>query len=293
VSDIGFIGLGIMGQPMAGHLQSGGHRLFLHSRRSPPKEFLGKGGIACASPKEVATRAETVILMLPNTADVESVLFGAEGVAAAIEPGRLVIDMSSISAVATREFARRISERGAAYLDAPVSGGQAGARAASLTIMVGGPEEAFNRARPLFQLMGKNVTRIGDNGAGQVAKAANQIIVALTIAAVSEALVFASKAGADPAIVRTALLGGFASSRILEMHGERMLGRRFEPGFRIRLHHKDLALALEGANHLGVSLPQTAQCQQMFNAALAAGDGELDHSALVRAYERLAAHAIG
>lgn len=293
MADIGFIGLGIMGRPMAGHLLAGGHRLFVHSRRSAPKELLEKGAIACGSPKEVAARAEFVILMVPNTPDVESVLFGAEGVAASVGPGKLVIDMSSISPVATRDFARRITERGGAYLDAPVSGGEPGAKAASLTIMVGGPEEAFERAKPLFQLMGKNITLIGEHGAGQTAKVANQIIVALTIAAVSEAMVFASKAGADPAKVRAALLGGFASSRILEVHGERMLGHRFEPGFRIGLHHKDLALALEGANQLGVSLPQTAQCQQMFNAAVAAGDGALDHSALVRVYERLAAHTIG
>jgi len=290
--DIGFIGLGVMGRPMAAHVQRGGHRLFVHARRAPPAELTAAGAVACTSPHEVAERAQTIILMLPNTPDVQSVIFGPTGLEHALKPGKLLIDMSSISPGATRELARRVTALGAEYLDAPVSGGETGAKAGTLTIMVGGPETSFARARPLFELMGKNITLIGDHGAGQTAKVANQIIVALTIAAVSEALVFASKAGVDPAKVRAALLGGFASSRILEVHGERMLKRQFSPGFRIALHRKDLGLALEGANELGVALPQTAQCQQLFNAMMAADEGGLDHSALVRAYERLAAHAL-
>lgn len=293
MADVGFIGLGVMGRPMAAHLQRGGHRLFFHVRREPPPEIVASGAIACPSAREVAARAETIILMLPNTPDVQSVIFGPEGLAAALGPGKLVIDMSSISPGATRDFARRVTSLGAQYLDAPVSGGETGAKAGTLTIMVGGPQESFARALPLFQLVGKSITLIGEHGAGQTAKVANQIVVALTLAAVSEALVFASKAGVDPAKVRAALLGGFASSRILEAHGERMLKRQFAPGFRVALHRKDLALALEGASELGVSLPQTAQCQQLFNALVAAGDGGLDHSALVRAYERLAAHEVG
>jgi 2-hydroxy-3-oxopropionate reductase len=293
VSDVGFIGLGVMGRPMAEHLQRGGHRLFIHTHKAPPPELLQAGAIACASSREVAERAETTILMLPNTPDVRAVLFAPDGVVAGLKRGKLVIDMSSISPGATREFAQKVVAAGTEYLDAPVSGGETGAKAGTLTIMVGGPESSFARAKPLFELMGKNITLIGDHGAGQTAKVANQIIVALTIAAVSEALVFASKAGVDPARVRAALMGGFASSRILEVHGERMLKRQFNPGFRIALHRKDLALALEGANELGVSLPQTAQCQQLLNALVAAGEGGLDHSALVHLYERLAAHELG
>jgi len=292
MADIGFIGLGVMGKPMAAHLQRGGHRLFFYARHDAPAEILAAGGIACASAREVAARSETIILMLPNTPDVQSVALGPEGVAAALGSGKLLIDMSSISPGATREIARRVTALGAEYLDAPVSGGEAGAKAGTLTIMVGGTGQSFARALPLLQLMGKNITLIGEHGAGQTAKVANQIIVALTIAAVAEALVFASKAGVDPAKVRSALLGGFASSRILEVHGERMLKRQFAPGFRIGLHRKDLALALEGANELGVPLPQTAQCQQLFNALIAAEEGALDHSALVHAYERLAGHEL-
>jgi 2-hydroxy-3-oxopropionate reductase len=293
MSDIGFIGLGVMGRPMAAHVQRGGHRLHFHVRHSPPQDLVDSGALACASALELAQRAETIILMLPNTPDVQSVVLGPEGLAPALGSGKLVIDMSSISPGATRELARQVTQLGAEYLDAPVSGGETGAKAGTLTIMVGGPQQSFARARPLLELMGKNITHIGEHGAGQTAKVANQIIVALTIAAVSEALIFASKAGVDPAKVRAALMGGFASSRILEVHGERMLKRQFAAGFRSALHRKDLALALESANEMGLPLPQTAQCQQLFNAVLAAGEGGLDHCALLRVYERLAGHAIG
>jgi 2-hydroxy-3-oxopropionate reductase len=297
MANVGFIGLGIMGGPMALNLQKAGHQLFLHSRSGvKEKALLDGGGTECASPAEVAKEAEFIITMLPNTPDVELVLFGEKGVAAGLTShsragagkGKVVIDMSSISPLATKTYAARIRELGADYLDAPVSGGDVGARNATLTIMVGGSEEAFARAKPLFELMGKNVTLVGANGDGQTTKVANQIIVALTIEAISEALVFAAKAGADPAKVRLALMGGFASSRILEVHGERLLKRNFEPGFRIELHQKDLSLALEGAKALAVSLPNTATCQELFSACVANGLAKSDHSAMVRALETLA-----
>ncbi len=255
---IGFIGLGIMGRPMAGHLQRAGHELYLNNIGGLPDELLQGGSKACASGREVAEQAEVIIIMVPDTPHVEAVLFADGGVAEGLSPGKIVVDMSSIAPVATKEFARRINERGCDYLDAPVSGGDVGAKAASLTIMVGGPEGAFAKVKPLFELMGKNITLVGGNGDGQTTKVANQIIVALTIEAVGEALLFASKAGADPARVRQALMGGFANSRILEVHGERMVNRNFEPGFRIELHQKDLNLALQGAKSLGISLPNTA-----------------------------------
>src|SRR5271154_788234 len=262
---IGFIGLGIMGRPMAGHLLAGGHQLFVHTRRAPPKELVDKGAVACANGKEVGEKAEVIITMVPDTPDVETVLFGARGVAEGLSKGKIVVDMSSISPIATKGFAKKINELGCQYLDAPVSGGEVGAKAASLTIMVGGPDSAFERVKPLFELMGKNITLVGGNGDGQTTKVANQIIVALNIQAVAEALLFASKAGADPAKVRQALMGGFASSRILEVHGERMIKRNFEPGFRIELHQKDLNLALSGARALNISLPNTATAQELFN----------------------------
>src|SRR3954454_17798637 len=290
---VGFIGLGIMGRPMAGHLQNGGHALFLHSRSAVPSELAEKGGVACASGREAAEHAEVVITMVPDTPDVEKVLFGPGGVAEGLSPGKTVVDMSSISPVATKDFARRINERGCDYLDAPVSGGEVGAKAASLTIMVGGPDGAFERVKPLFDLMGQNVTLVGENGAGQTTKVANQIIVALTIEAVAEGLLFASKAGADPVKVRQALMGGLATSRILEVHAERMIRRAFDPGFRIELHQKDLNLALTSARQLGVSLPNTATAQELFNACAAHGGKAWDHSAMVRALELLANHEIG
>ena len=293
MANIGFIGLGIMGRPMAGHLLTAGHRLFAHSRSSVPEELIKNGAVACASSAGVASKAEIIITMLPDTPDVEAVLFGTKGVAEGLKPGKVVVDMSSISPIATQRFAKQIGDLGCSYLDAPVSGGEVGAKAGTLTIMVGGPSAVFEQVRPLFVVMGKNVTLIGNNGDGQTAKVANQIIVALTIEAVGEALLFASKAGADPAKVRQALMGGFASSKILELHGERMIRRNFEPGFRLELHRKDLKLALEGALSLNLSLPNTASCQQLMNAAIANGGARSDHSGLVRALELLAGHEIG
>ena len=292
MAEVGFIGLGTMGRPMAGHLLAAGHRLFGYSRTCVPDELLKKCAIACRSSAEVSSKAEIIITMLPDTPDVESVLFDAGGVVEGLRPGKIVVDMSSISPIATKDFAERIGKIGCSYLDAPVSGGELGAKAATLTIMVGGPAKVFERVRSLFEVMGKNVTLVGGNGDGQTAKVANQIIVALTIEAIGEALLFASKAGADPAKVREALMGGFASSRILEVHGERMIKRRFEPGFRIELHRKDLRLAIEGARSLNLSLPNTAACQELFNSAVACGDGRCDHSALVRVLERLANHEL-
>jgi 2-hydroxy-3-oxopropionate reductase len=292
MTDIGFIGLGIMGRPMAGHLQTAGHRLFLRDVAALPEELIRYGAVACESGKEVAQRSDVIIIMVPDTPHVEAVLFGKNGVAEGLARGKTVVDMSSISPLATKEFAKRVNALGADYLDAPVSGGEVGARAASLTIMVGGPQTVFDKVKPLFETMGKNITRVGENGDGQTTKVANQIIVALTIEAVGEALLFASKAGADPALVRQALMGGFASSRILEVHGERMVKRNFEPGFRIELHQKDLNLALEGARALGVSLPATATAQQLFNACAAHGGKAWDHSAMVKALELAAGHPI-
>jgi 2-hydroxy-3-oxopropionate reductase len=293
MSKVGFIGLGIMGRPMALNIGKGGHELFLHSRSGVPQEFVAGGGVACGSPKEVAQKAEVVITMVPDTPDVNTVLFGENGVAQGLSPGKIVVDMSSISPLETKRFATRINGLGCQYLDAPVSGGEVGAKAATLTIMVGGPEDAFNKVKPLFELMGKNITLVGGNGDGQTCKVANQIIVAVTIEAVGEALLFASKAGADPAKVRQALMGGFASSRILEVHGERMIKRKFDPGFRIELHMKDLALAVTGARALEMSLPTTSVCQHLMNACAANGAKSLDHSALVKAIELLANHEIG
>ena len=292
MAKLGFIGLGIMGKPMAGHLAAAGHELHLYSRSGVPQELKDKGGKPCASPKEVAQKADTTFLMLPDTPDVEKVLFGANGVAEGLARGKTVVDMSSIAPLATKEFAKRVNELGCDYLDAPVSGGEVGAKQATLTIMVGGPEAAFNRVKPLFELMGKNITLVGGNGDGQTCKVANQIIVALTIEAVGEALLFASKAGADPAKVRQALMGGFAASRILEVHGERMIKRTFQPGFRIELHQKDLNLALAGARSLGLALPNTAGTQQLFSACVANGGAGWDHSGLVKALELMGKHEV-
>ncbi len=289
----GFVGLGIMGKPMAANLLKNGVALAAFTRSGVPDDLKQAGAISCDSPAEVAERADVVFIRVPDTPDVERVLFGEQGIADKLRAGQIVVDMSSISPMATREFAARVRERGAEYLDAPVSGGEVGAKAASLTIMVGGEATIFDSVKPLFEMMGKNITLIGDVGAGQVCKVANQIIVAATIEAVGEALVLASKAGVDPARVREALMGGFASSRILEVHGERMTKRTFDPGFKIELHQKDLNLALSTAQALGVSLPNTATCQVLFNACVAHGGKAWDHSAMVRALEILANHEIG
>ncbi|KRB97682.1 2-hydroxy-3-oxopropionate reductase [Hydrogenophaga sp. Root209] len=298
---IGFIGLGIMGTPMALHLASAGHQLYVHTRSQVPETIQAAGGVRCDNAAAVAREADVVFTMVPDTPDVEAVLFGENGVASGLKDskagpngrvGKVVVDMSSISPMATKTFAKKINELGADYIDAPVSGGEVGAKAGSLTIMCGGDEAVFERVRPLLELMGKNITLVGGNGDGQTTKVANQIIVALNIAAVSEALVFASKAGADPAKVRQALMGGFAASRILEVHGERMIKRTFNPGFRIKLHQKDLNLALQGAKEIGVSLPQTANAAQLMQACAANGMGDLDHSALVKALELMAGHTV-
>jgi len=292
MSKLGFIGLGIMGAPMAGHLIAAGHEVFLNTRSEVPRSLTDAGGKACPTAAAVAREADIIFLMVPDTPEVEQVLFGENGVAETISEGKTVVDMSSISPLATKEFATRINELGCDYIDAPVSGGEVGAKAASLTIMCGGSEKAFKRVKPFFELMGKNITLVGGNGDGQTCKVANQIIVALTIEAVGEALLFASKAGADPAKVREALMGGFASSKILELHGERMVKRTFDPGFRIELHQKDLNLALSNARQMGVSLPNTATAQELFNACAAHGGKAWDHSAMVKALELLAGHEV-
>ncbi len=290
---IGFVGLGIMGRPMVVNLINGGHELHVYDVVGVPSDLTAMGAVAEPDGKSVAAATDVVIVMVPDTPHVEAALFDAAGIAAGLSAGKLVIDMSSISPIATKEFASRVNALGCDYLDAPVSGGEVGAQQATLTIMVGGPEAAFARAKPLFELMGKNITLVGGNGDGQTCKVANQIIVALTIEAVGEALLFASKAGADPEKVRGALMGGFASSRILELHGKRMIDRNFEPGFRIELHQKDLSLALAGARALGISLPNTATTQELFNACAARGGSKKDHSSLVQALELMADHQIG
>ena len=292
MAKIGFIGLGIMGAPMAGHLQAGGHKLYLHDIKNPPFELIERGATVCTSGEEVAKRADIIIIMVPDTPHVETALFGENGVAAGLDAGKIVVDMSSISPIATKDFAKKINALKCEYLDAPVSGGEVGAKAASLTIMVGGPEAAFDKVKPLFELMGKNITLVGGNGDGQTTKVANQIIVALNIQAVAEALLFASKNGADPAKVREALMGGFASSKILEVHGERMIKGTFDPGFRINLHQKDLNLALAGAKELGINLPNTAGTQQVFSTCTAIGGGNWDHSALIKGLEHMANFSI-
>ncbi len=288
MAEIGFVGLGIMGRPMALNLIKGGHTLHLHSRSGVPAELTAAGGKACASAAEVARAADIVVTMVPDTPDVERVLFGDAGVASGLSKGKVVVDMSSISPIDTKCFAARIESLGCDYVDAPVSGGEVGAKAASLTIMAGGKPEVFERVKPLFDLMGKNITLVGAVGDGQTCKVCNQIIVALNIEAVGEALLFASKAGADPAKVREALMGGFAASRVLEVHGDRMVKRTFDPGFRIELHQKDLSLALAGARAMGMSLPNTATAQELFSACSGMGGAKWDHSAMVRALEALA-----
>ncbi|HQC97296.1 MAG TPA: 2-hydroxy-3-oxopropionate reductase [Aquabacterium sp.] len=291
--NIGFVGLGIMGAPMAGHLIKAGHQLFVYTLGKLPKEIAESGATQCLNGRGVAERADIIFTMVPDTPDVEAALFSEDGIAAGLSKGKTVVDMSSISPIATKTFAQKINALGCDYLDAPVSGGEVGAKNATLSIMVGGDEAVFERIKPLFERMGKNITLVGGNGDGQTAKVANQIIVALNIEAVGEALLFAARAGADPARVREALMGGFASSKILEVHGERMIKRTFDPGFRIELHQKDLNLALASARALGVSLPNTATAQELFNSCAAHGGKAWDHSALVRALEKLANFEIG
>lgn len=290
--NIGFLGTGIMGGPMAANLLDNGHDVYVDENHTVPEALRAKGVHTAGSAKAVTEKTELIILMLPDTPDVEAALFGEVGVAKGLSDEKIVVDMSSISPVETKTFAKKINELGCKYLDAPVSGGQVGAENASLTIMVGGDQETFDKVLPIFQLLGKNITLVGVNGDGQTCKVANQIIVALTIEAVAEAMIFASKAGADPVRVREALMGGFASSKILDLHGERMINRAFEPGFRINLHQKDLNLALTNARELKISLPNTATAQELFNAVSAQGDGGLDHSALVLSLEKLAAHTV-
>ena len=299
---IGFVGLGIMGTPMANHLIQAGHQLFVYTRGKMPQAIATSSATQCVSARGVAERADIIILMVPDTPDVEAALFSERGIAAGLKElkgassdraRKVVVDMSSISPIATKAFAQKINALGCDYLDAPVSGGEVGAKNATLSIMVGGPEETFERIKPLFELMGKNITLVGGNGDGQTAKVANQIIVALNIEAVAEALLFAARAGADPARVRQALMGGFAASKILEVHGERMVKRTFEPGFRIELHQKDLNLASSSARALGVSLPNTAMAQELFNSCAAHGGKAWDHSAMVKALEKMANFEIG
>ncbi|MBU3577950.1 2-hydroxy-3-oxopropionate reductase [Polynucleobacter sp. UK-Kesae-W10] len=290
---VGFIGLGIMGAPMAAHLVKAGHQVFVHTRSKVPTDIAQSTAIPCSSPQEVGEKADMIFTMVPDTPDVEKVLFGDKGLAHGLSKGKIVIDMSSISPIATKEFAKKINALGCDYLDAPVSGGEVGAKNATLSIMVGGDESVFHKVKPVLDLMGKNINLVGANGDGQTAKVANQIIVALNIEAVAEALLFASKAGADPAKVRQALMGGFAGSKILEVHGERMVKRTFDPGFRIELHQKDLSLALNSARALGISLPNTATAQELFNSCAAHGGKAWDHSAMVKALETLANFEIG
>ena len=289
---VGFVGLGIMGRPMAGHLLAGGHQVFAYDIRPVAPELVAAGAKAVGSAKEAAQQGDVIIVMVPDTPDVRAALFNPNGVAEGLSKGKTVVDMSSISPIATKEFAAKIAEKGCDYVDAPVSGGEVGAKNATLSIMCGGTQAAFDRAKPLFDLMGKNITLVGPVGDGQTTKVANQMIVAMNIQAVGEALLFASKAGADPAKVRQALMGGFASSKILEVHGERMIKRTFNPGFRIELHQKDLNLAMESARALKLSLPNTAMAAQLFNACAAAGGAQWDHSALVKALETLANHKV-
>ena len=290
---IGFIGLGIMGAPMAGHLLRAGHTLYVYTRGKLPAAIAESRATQCTHARGVAERADLVITMLPDTPDVAAVLFGKDGVAEGLSTGKAVVDMSSISPVETQAFAARIEALGCDYLDAPVSGGEVGAKNATLSIMCGGKPAVFDRIKPVLEAMGKNISLVGASGAGQTCKVANQIVVALTINAVAEGLLFAARAGADPAKVRQALLGGLATSRILEILGDRMVKRTFDPGFRIALHQKDLNLALGAAKSLGLALPATATAQQLFNACVAHGGAGWDHSGLVRALEKLSNFEIG
>ena len=286
---IGFIGLGIMGKPMARNLLKAGYPLVVYNRsRTAVDELSKEGAQPAASSKEVAARSEVIITMLPDSPDVELVYAGEQGIFAGAKAGMLLIDMSSISPVVARKLAGEAEKRGLDMIDAPVSGGEAGAISATLSIMIGGKATAVERVMPIFQALGKNIVHVGDAGAGQVTKAANQMVVGTTIAIVSEALVLAAKAGVDPAKVRQALLGGFAQSKILEAHGQKMLERNFKPGFRIRLHEKDMKIALATGSEYGVPLMVTSQVAQMMTAMKSMGNGDLDHSGLVKFVEELA-----
>jgi len=286
---VGFIGLGIMGKPMARHLLQAGYPLVIHNRsRAAVDELSREGAQVAANSREVAARGEVIITMLPDSPDVELVYAGEQGIFASVRSGTLLIDMSSISPVVARKLAAEADKRGCDMLDAPVSGGEAGAIAAALSIMIGGAVAAVERAMPIFEKLGKNIVHAGDAGAGQVTKAANQMVVGTTIAIVSEALVLAAKAGVDPAKVRQALLGGFAQSKILEAHGQKMLDRNFKPGFRIRLHEKDLKIALATGSEYGVPLMVTGVVGQMMTAMKGMGNGDLDHAGLVKFVEELA-----
>ncbi|HBE2926266.1 TPA: 2-hydroxy-3-oxopropionate reductase [Escherichia coli] len=289
---LGFIGLGIMGTPMAINLARAGHQLHVTIIGPVADELLSLGAVSVETARQVTDASDIIFIMVPDTPQVEDVLFGENGCTKVSLKGKTIVDMSSISPIETKRFARQVNELGGDYLDAPVSGGEIGAREGTLSIMVGGDEAVFERVKPLFELLGKNITLVGGNGDGQTCKVANQIIVALNIEAVSEALLFASKAGADPVRVRQALMGGFASSRILEVHGERMIKRTFNPGFKIALHQKDLNLALQSAKALALNLPNTATCQELFNTCAANGGSQLDHSALVQALELMANHKL-
>jgi len=285
---IGFIGLGIMGKPMAGNLLKAGYSLVVHNRsRAAVEELVAQGATAASSPKEVAEQSDVVVTMLPDSPDVEQVVLGSDGVAEGIRSGMLFIDMSTIAPGTARNVYETLKAQGVESLDAPVSGGEVGAKEAALSIMVGGSEEAFQRAMPIFEIMGKNIVLIGDPGAGQVTKACNQIVVGVTIQAVSEALILARKSGVDPARVREALLGGFAQSRILDLHGQRIIDRSFQPGFRVRLHRKDLAIALQTGREVSLPLMLTSQVAELMNALIARGDGDLDHSGLAHLLEQM------
>ncbi|MHB8453101.1 MAG: 2-hydroxy-3-oxopropionate reductase [Acidiferrobacterales bacterium] len=291
---LGFIGLGIMGRPMALNLRKGGHELSVYARRAQmAKPLIDAGAVGCSSPREVAAASDVTFLMVSDTQDVEQVILGKDGVLGGARVGSAVVDMSSISPISTRVIAAALSQNGVDMLDAPVSGGETGAIDATLSIMAGGKEAVFRRVLPLFQLMGRNIVHVGDHGAGQTAKVCNQVVVAVTILAVSEALILASSAGVDPVKVRQALLGGFAGSRILDVHGQRMIDRNFEPGFKTRLHQKDMHIALDMANELGIALPAASMAAQYLNALVGSKEGELDSSVLVKVLERMAGTEVG
>ena len=286
--NIGFIGPGIMGGPMAQNLMKGGHKLWVYARRPEAlKKLVESGATACASAAEVGKHADVIFLIVSDTPDVESVIFGDAGVAKHARSGSVIVDMSTISPTATKVFAERLAKQGVDMLDAPVSGGETGAINATLSIMAGGKEKVFERVKPLFELMGKNIVHVGDNGAGQVAKACNQIVVAVTIEAVAEALTFARKNGADAAKVRDALMGGFAGSKVMEVHGKRMLDNDFKPGFKVGLHQKDMRIVMETAHQLGVALPAAALVTQHLNALMGTGDKDLDSAAVVKVVKRM------